>query len=98
MHASFRGRRLYMKNYDNTFFEELSILAGNKKKLKILSFHQLIFIWSKKNVSMNQNVFWRTNNNICSNQPMTGFFRNGCCDTDESDHGLHTVCVMQLLK
>ena len=31
MYASFRGRRLYMKNYDNTFFEELSILAGNKK-------------------------------------------------------------------
>ena len=25
---------------------------------------------------------------------MTGYFRNCCCDTDESDLGLHTVCVI----
>ena len=24
---------------------------------------------------------------------MTGFFRNGCCDTGPSDVGSHTVCV-----
>ena len=24
---------------------------------------------------------------------MTGFFRNGCCDTGPSDGGSHTVCV-----
>ena len=24
---------------------------------------------------------------------MTGFFRNGCCDTGPSDAGSHTVCV-----
>jgi hypothetical protein len=30
----------------------------------------------------------------CSNNPMTGFFRNGCCDTDDSDLGMHTVCVI----
>ena len=29
----------------------------------------------------------------CSSDPMTGFFRDGCCNTDENDHGLHTVCV-----
>ena len=23
---------------------------------------------------------------------MTGWFRDGCCNTDESDHGSHTVC------
>ena len=30
----------------------------------------------------------------CSNNPKTGFFRNGCCDTDDSDLGMHTVCVI----
>ena len=30
----------------------------------------------------------------CSTQPMTGFFRNGCCDTGPMDQGLHTVCAV----
>ena len=30
----------------------------------------------------------------CSTQPMTGFFRNGCCDTAPEDVGSHTVCVV----
>lgn len=25
--------------------------------------------------------------------PVTGFFRNGKCDTNASDQGMHTVCV-----
>jgi uncharacterized protein (DUF2237 family) len=25
---------------------------------------------------------------------MTGFFRNGCCDTGTGDYGSHTVCVV----
>ena len=29
----------------------------------------------------------------CSTRPMTGWFRNGCCDTDARDFGSHTVCV-----
>jgi uncharacterized protein (DUF2237 family) len=31
---------------------------------------------------------------ICSLTPMTGFFRNGCCDTSAEDVGSHTVCVV----
>lgn len=31
---------------------------------------------------------------VCCMQPMTGFFRNGCCDTSPEDVGLHTVCVV----
>ena len=31
---------------------------------------------------------------ICSTSPMTGFFRNGCCDTSAEDLGSHTVCVV----
>jgi uncharacterized protein (DUF2237 family) len=30
----------------------------------------------------------------CSTKPMTGFFRNGCCDTSAEDVGSHTVCVV----
>src|SRR5689334_25431422 len=30
----------------------------------------------------------------CSQRPMTGFFRNGCCDTGAEDVGSHTVCVV----
>lgn len=29
----------------------------------------------------------------CSVDPMTGFFRNGKCDTCGDDQGMHTVCV-----
>ena len=29
----------------------------------------------------------------CSERPMTGFFRDGCCNTSDADSGSHTVCV-----
>jgi uncharacterized protein len=29
----------------------------------------------------------------CSEAPLTGFFRNGCCDTGPGDDGLHLVCA-----
>ena len=28
----------------------------------------------------------------CSHDPLTGWFRDGCCNTDGSDRGSHTVC------
>jgi uncharacterized protein (DUF2237 family) len=31
---------------------------------------------------------------VCSNNPLTGFFRDGCCNTGLQDHGSHTVCVV----
>tara|TARA_R110002124_G_scaffold11974_17_gene56976 strand:- start:884 stop:1264 length:381 start_codon:yes stop_codon:yes gene_type:complete len=30
----------------------------------------------------------------CSTQPMTGFFRDGHCNTCAEDHGSHTVCAV----
>ena len=30
----------------------------------------------------------------CSTAPVTGFFRNGCCDTGPADAGRHTVCAV----
>lgn len=29
----------------------------------------------------------------CSTKPLTGFYRNGCCDTGADDVGLHLVCT-----
>jgi uncharacterized protein (DUF2237 family) len=41
------------------------------------------------------------NNNVfgqsliaCSLEPLTGYFRDGCCNTDETDQGVHTVCIV----
>ena len=30
----------------------------------------------------------------CSNEPIIGYFRDGCCNTDQTDAGLHTVCIV----
>lgn len=30
----------------------------------------------------------------CSYDPATGYFRDGCCNTDEHDHGSHVVCAI----
>ena len=29
----------------------------------------------------------------CSTEPLTGWFRDGCCNTDKNDNGIHTVCA-----
>jgi hypothetical protein len=29
----------------------------------------------------------------CSHDPLTGYFRDGCCHTDAQDRGNHTVCA-----
>ena len=30
---------------------------------------------------------------LCSSNPLTGWYRDGCCNTDENDNGIHTVCA-----
>jgi len=34
----------------------------------------------------------------CSMRPLTGFFRDGCCNTGPSDAGSHTVCAVMTLE
>ena len=29
----------------------------------------------------------------CSNDPLTGWLRDGCCNTDKNDQGQHTICA-----
>ena len=43
-------------------------------------------------ISKHKNVF-DEDLEECSNDPLTGWFRDGCCNTDKNDRGLHTVCV-----
>ena len=31
---------------------------------------------------------------VCSFDPVTGYFRSGCCETSEQDTGSHTVCAI----
>ncbi len=31
---------------------------------------------------------------MCSNDPVTGWFRDGCCNTDPGDVGSHTICAV----
>lgn len=30
----------------------------------------------------------------CSEDPVTGFYRDGCCNTGPQDYGMHTVCAV----
>ena len=30
----------------------------------------------------------------CSQEPLTGFYRTGCCDTGPEDAGSHTICIV----
>ena len=31
---------------------------------------------------------------VCGTNPVTGYLRDGCCNTDHLDHGSHTVCAV----
>jgi len=30
----------------------------------------------------------------CGKQPLTGFYRDGCCNSEEDDPGVHSVCAV----
>lgn len=30
----------------------------------------------------------------CSTKPLTGFYRDGCCNSGEDDAGVHSVCII----
>lgn len=56
---------------------------SNKKKLKIKQ---------KGGKTTSKNIFKKPLK-VCSTNPMTGFYRNGYCETGFSDSGTHTVCA-----
>ena len=46
----------------------------------------------ERTVEKQRNVFGEPLES-CSERPLTGFYRTGCCHTGPEDRGLHTVCV-----
>ncbi|ROR90386.1 DUF2237 family protein [Nocardioides aurantiacus] len=34
----------------------------------------------------------------CGTEPMTGFYRDGCCSTGPEDRGSHTVCAVMTVE
>ena len=44
------------------------------------------------NTNIQQNVFGEELQD-CSYDPLTGWYRDGCCNTDATDTGCHTVCA-----
>jgi uncharacterized protein len=54
----------------------------------------ILFCSKAKNIAMqNKNVFGEPIT-TCSDNPKTGFFRDRCCNTDETDLGEHAVCIV----
>lgn len=49
------------------------------------------FEFRRKGKAMARNVLGTTLQ-VCSTHPMTGFMRDGCCNTSTFDTGNHTVC------
>ena len=44
-------------------------------------------------INLQRNVFGEKLED-CSHEPLTGWYRDGCCNTDISDTGCHTVCAV----
>jgi uncharacterized protein (DUF2237 family) len=44
-------------------------------------------------IYLSMNVYGKELETCCDN-PKTGFFRNGMCDTCKEDLGVHTVCIL----
>ena len=42
---------------------------------------------------MDKNIFGEPLR-VCCTTPLTGYFRDGYCRTDQNDYGSHTVCVI----
>ena len=51
------------------------------------------FMAGSKTTSTQKNVLGQPLE-TCGCEPMTGFYRDGCCNTGREDLGLHTVCVV----
>ena len=51
--------------------------------------------WSTEGSSMHESVNVNgTELQPCSTDPMTGWYRDGCCNTDANDLGLYVVCCV----
>ena len=72
------------------------------KKVVILSvcLVSLLALWAYTNVNYSMRSIEKEAKNVlgtplqtCCTDPMTGYFRNGRCETNEQDRGTHVVCA-----
>ena len=61
--------------------------------LLIVIFSILIFCENIENIDNIQFNIYNKPLQVCSTDPMTGWKRDGKCNTDENDKGTHTVCA-----
>lgn len=47
----------------------------------------------EEQLGVQRNVFGEVLD-TCSDSPLTGFYRTGCCHSGPDDFGVHTVCVV----
>jgi uncharacterized protein (DUF2237 family) len=66
------------------------MVSLNLTENHLKSFIRLLLL---KKIAMSKNVFGE-DLMLCSSSPMTGYYRNGCCETGEDDRGTHTVCAI----
>lgn len=69
---------------NNTYNTEIRDKKGRKNKK-----HNEHFRGGKPS----QKNVYNENLEICSTKPLTGFYRDGYCNTGPNDHGTHTVCA-----
>jgi len=48
---------------------------------------------TETNIDKSINVFGQPLD-TCGENPVTGYFRDGCCNTNDQDSGSHTVCIL----
>ena len=66
----------------------------HKILLVVLFFLLLLFFMYKSMHSNNDNKnVYNQNLEICGTNPMTGYYRDGYCNTGSDDLGTHTVCA-----
>lgn len=61
--------------------------------LLIVIFSILFFCDNIENIDNIQFNIYNNPLQVCSTDPMTGWTRDGKCNTDENDQGTHTVCA-----
>jgi len=65
------------------------------KILLFISFALILLFFIYKSMHSNYDNFnvYNENLQICGTNPMTGFYRDGYCNTGSDDLGTHTVCA-----
>ena len=66
-----------------------TLLARYSKELEVNALRDML----ENEPAPQRNVFGEPLQ-TCSDSPVTGFFRDGCCNTGPEDLGSHTVCVV----